>query len=380
MAATMHAPARKKIAVVGAGFFSQFHLQGWHQLPHVELVGLCDSDPQKAGALAKKFGVEQVFSDVAHMLDATQPDLVDVVTPPASHIQVLDAVFQRRLPVICQKPFGVDYAQAQAMTQQAALAGVPLVVHENFRFMPWFREARRLIDTGVLGDLHGISFRLRPGDGQGANAYLDRQPYFQTMPRLLVVETAIHLIDTFRYLLGEVDAVYARLRQLNPAIQGEDAGLITFDFANGAAGMFDGNRLNDHVASNPRRTMGEMWLEGSRGVLRLDGEAKLWFKPHHGQEGQHNYESGSALSFGGGACGALQAHVLDCLDQQREPENTAAGYLRNLLIQEAIYTSHHSGMRIELIDFEPSLFTASISPFKNFQQPVSYQPPKKETV
>ena len=50
-----------------------------------------------------------------------------------------------------------------------------------------------------------VAFRLRPGDGQGPRAYLDRQPYFQTMPRLLVVETAIHWIDTFRFLMGEVD-------------------------------------------------------------------------------------------------------------------------------------------------------------------------------
>ena len=69
------------------------------------------------------------------------------------------------------------------------------------------------------------------GDGWGDNAYLDRQPYFQTMPRLLVVETAIHWIDTFRFLFGEVDAVYARLRRINPAIAGEDAGLICFDGA-----------------------------------------------------------------------------------------------------------------------------------------------------
>jgi predicted dehydrogenase len=354
MADLMSLPTRKRIAVVGAGFFSQFHLEGWSQLPGAELVGLCDSDPVRAAALAKRFDISRVFGDVAQMLDATQPDLVDVVTPPASHVQVLDVAFQRRLPVICQKPFGLDYAQAVAMTQKAALAGVSLVVHENFRFMPWFREARQLIDSGVLGALHGISFRLRPGDGQGANAYLDRQPYFQTMPRLLVVETAIHLIDTFRYLLGEVDAVYARLRQLNPAIQGEDAGLITFDFASGVAGLFDGNRLNDHVAKNPRRTMGEMWLEGANGVLRLDGEARLWFKPHHGIEVQHLYESGSDLSFGGGACGALQAHVLQCLNEKREPENTAASYLCNLLIQEAVYASHQSGRRIELFGFQPS--------------------------
>ena len=97
----------------------------------------------------------------------------------------------------------------------------------------------------------------------------------------------IHI--SFRYLLGEVEAVSARLRRLNPAIAGEDCAHIVFEFGDGCTGLFDGNRLNDHVADNPLLTMGEMWLEGERGVLRLDGQACLWFKPHGGIEVQHPY-------------------------------------------------------------------------------------------
>lgn len=345
--------SRRRVCVVGAGFFSQFHLEGWASMADAELVGLCDADTDKAAAQAARFGVPRTFARVEDMLDTVNPDLVDVVTPPASHSSVLDAVLARGLPAICQKPFGTTYGEAVALTARAHKSGPPLVIHENFRFMPWFREARRLIDAGQLGALHGISFRLRPGDGQGPGAYLDRQPYFQTMPRLLVVETAIHLIDTFRFLMGEVEAVYARLRQLNPVIQGEDAGLITFEFSGGSAGLFDGNRLNDHVATNPRRTMGEMWLEGAAGVLRLDGEARLWWKPHHGEETEHTYRRGSDLSFGGGACAALQRHVIDSMAQRRTPENTASDYLQNLRVQQAVYASHHRGQRIVLSAFDP---------------------------
>lgn len=212
--------------MVGAGFFSQFHLAGWAQLPGVQVVALCDSDTSKAAVLAEPFGIAAVYGSLQDMLDDASPDLVDVVTPPASQAALLDVLLPRGIPVICQKPFGVDYAQAQAFVRAATAHGAPLIVHENFRFMPWFRQARRLIDAGQLGDLHGISFRLRPGDGQGPQAYLDRQPYFQTMPRLLVAETAIHFIDTFRYLMGEVQAVYARLRQLNGAIAGEERGSL----------------------------------------------------------------------------------------------------------------------------------------------------------
>jgi D-apiose dehydrogenase len=214
------------------------------------------------------------------------------------------------------------------------------------------REARRLIDAGTLGRLHGVSFRLRPGDGQGPRAYLDRQPYFQSMPQLLVRETAVHFIDSFRYLCGEVQAVTARLRRLNPVIAGEDAALIVFEFADACTGLFDGNRLNDHTAQDPRRTMGEMWLEGSAGVLRLDGDGRLWFKPHHGPEQPHPCPLREGAF--GGAVTALQAHVLAQLDHGAPLENSATDYLANLRVQAAVYHSHASGRRIEMAAFDPA--------------------------
>ena len=356
---------RRRIAVVGAGYFSPFHLQGWAEQPDAEVVAVCDLDAQRAGALAKRFEVPSTFTSLADLLRTAQPDVVDLVTPPAAQAALLEQLLAQRLPVICQKPFGSSYREAARLARLAQDARTPLVVHENFRFMPWFREARRAVEQGLLGTLHGISFRLRPGDGQGPQAYLDRQPYFQAMPRLLVAETAIHFIDTFRYLVGEIQAVYARLRRLNPVLAGEDAGLVTFEFEGGVAGLFDGNRLNDHVAGNPRRTLGEMWLEGSAGVLRLDGDARLWFKPHRQPETEHAYERGSESAFGGGACGALQRHVLDALAAGREPENTAQAYLRNLRVQEAVYASHRSGRRIVIDEFDP-LESAPAFPF---QQP-----------
>lgn len=319
----------------------------------MEVVGVCDLDIGKARALAQRFGVTQAFDSLASLLDATTPDLIDIVTPPVAQSALLQQLYGRGLPVICQKPMGMSYAQAQEFTQSAQRHGMDLIVHENFRFMPWYREMRRLIEARHFGDMHGVSFRLRTGDGQGQNAYLDRQPYFQTMSRLLVAETAVHFIDTFRYLMGEVAAVSARLRRINPAIRAEDAALITFEFESGSTGLFDGNRLNDHQAKNPRRTFGEMWLEGSRGVMRLDGEARLWWAPHHGAEVEHLYDRGPEAGFGGGACGALQRHVVAAFNEQRPCENTAQDYLRNILIQEAIYASHASGQRVELANYVP---------------------------
>ena len=340
-----------RIAVIGAGYFAQFHLEGWRDAG-ARVEALCDVDLARAEALASRFSVPQCFADAQQALERVRPDLVDVVLAPQAQLPVVRAALERRIPTICQKPFGEDLAQAETMSALAAMQGTPLVVHENFRFTPWFRECRRLIDTGFFGRVHGVSFRLRPGDGQGPRAYLDRQPYFQTMPQLLVRETAVHFIDTFRYLMGEVVAVTARLRRLNPVIAGEDAALIVFEFDDDRTGLFDGNRLNDHVAANVRLTMGEMWLEGELGVLRLDGDARLWWKPHHGNEVEHRYERGGSGAFGG-ACTALQSHVLAHLREGAPLENGASDYLTNLHVQAAVYHSHAKGQRVLMAEFDP---------------------------
>lgn len=347
--------ANLRVAVAGAGYFTQFQLDGWKRIPGVELAAICNRDQAKARALAERFGIPNVYGDVAEMIEREQPGLLDIVTPPVTHREYVELAARHGISTICQKPFGRTHAEARELVAIAGKAKIPLAVHENFRFMPHFREMKRLLDAGQIGTVHSIAFRLRPGDGRGPRAYLERQGYFQQMPRLLVFETAIHLIDTFRYLVGEVEAVTARLRRINPVIKGEDAGYIVFEFAGGATGLFDGNRLNDHVAQNPRRTMGECWLEGAGGVLRLDGDARLWWKPHQQAEVEHPYDKGRDDTFGGGACDALQAHIVRHLREGTPLENSGADYLANMLIQEAVYASDAEGRRMELAGFAPRL-------------------------
>jgi len=338
---------RLRVAVVGAGYFAAFHHDAWHRMPEAELVAIADHDLDKAGTAAGKVGDVPVFTDLAEALAKTQPDLIDIATPPESHLALVELASAHHLPVICQKPLAPTFTEATTVVEVAEKAGSLLVVHENFRFQPWFREIKRLIDSGSLGALHGIAFRLRPGDGQGPEAYLDRQPYFQQMQRFLVHETAIHFIDTFRFLMGEVSAVTARLQRLNPHIAGEDSGYIIFDFKTGRRGMFDGNRLNDHIADNPRLTMGELWLDAENGVLRLDGDGRLWWKPHREDEREHIYVR-SDLGFGGDCLFALQSHVVAHLRSSAPIENTGRAYLRNLEIEEAVYSSAEEGRTINL--------------------------------
>ncbi|MCP5151971.1 MAG: Gfo/Idh/MocA family oxidoreductase [Ectothiorhodospiraceae bacterium] len=338
-----------RVAVVGAGYFARYHLRAWQRIPGASLAAVCDVDRARLATVADDCPHAARFDDLAHMLDAVRPDLVDIVTPPPSHLELVRTAAACGAFVVCQKPLAPTLDDARAVVAAARSAGVGLAVHENIRFTPWHREIGRLLRAGTLGRLHNITMRLRPGDGQGRDAYLARQPYFQRMPRFLVHETAIHWIDTFRYLGGEVRAVLAWLRRLNRFIAGEDAGHVLLALDGDVSALFDGNRLNGHPSDDPRRTMGEMWVECEGGVIRLAGSGRLYLQPHGGEEREHPYAFADR-EFAGDCVHALQSHLVAHLRDGAPLENAGADYLRNIEVEEAVYRSAAEGRWVRLDD------------------------------
>ena len=334
-----------RIAAAGAGYFSRFQYEAWNRLG-VEVAAVCSRTAESAQAVTETYGVPRSFTDFAEMLDSVRPDLVDIITPPETHLDYIGIAAERGLPIICQKPFTRSLEEAIEAVELAERAGVLLVVHENFRFQPWYAEIRKMIKSALIGEIYQVTFRLRPGDGQGKNAYLNRQPYFQKMGRFLVHETAIHLIDVFRYLCGEVSSVTAELSRLNPAIAGEDAGLILFRFEDGSRGLFDGNRLSDHVAQNRRLTMGEMLVEGADGVIRLNGDGELFIRRHGQNEERPVDYAWENTGFAGDCVFRLQRHVVECIRNGSAVANSGREYLANLRVEEAVYRSNATGQRV----------------------------------
>jgi predicted dehydrogenase len=181
------------------------------------------------------------------------------------------------------------------------------------------------------------------GDGWGENAYIPRQPYFREYPRLLVYETGLHFIDTFRYLAGDITRVTAWLRRLNPVIKGEDCGLLVFEFANGAIGQWDANRYNEPACPLPeaRYTFGEFLLEGSEGSLRLGLDGRLTLKKLGEAETEIVYEH-ERRGFAGDCVYATQRHFVDRLLDGLPFETSGEDYLITTAVQEAVYASAES--------------------------------------
>ncbi|MCA9128968.1 MAG: cyclase family protein [Planctomycetales bacterium] len=325
--------------VIGAGYFSDFHLDAWYRLPGAEIVCVCDLDRDKARHMANKHGVPEASSDVAAALDRQDLDFVDIVTPPRNRIELVRQAIERGLPTICQKPLADDFAAAREIVDLVRSHDVPFMVHENFRFQPWYREMKRLLDDEAIGSkLHSINVRSRMGDGWGPEAYLSRQPYFRTMPRLLVHETGVHFVDTFRFLAGEIVQCQALLRRLNPDIVAEDAGQLTFRFENGAIGVWDANRYNESLSPDFRYTFGEMVIEADGGSLWLDSDGTITIKKLGQSPTRHTYDP-SRLGFAGDCVAATQQHFLDVLDGKCAAETSPTEYLKTLQVVEALYVS-----------------------------------------
>ncbi len=333
-----------KVACLGAGYFSQFHYGSWARCEEVTVVGACDHDAARAGETGAP-----PFTSLDAMLAETQPDLLDIILPPPAHASAIRTALAAGIRwIICQKPFCTSITEAEAMTAEIEAAGATLVVHENFRFQPWYRAIKAQIEAGAIGDVLNATFRLRPGDGQGPRAYLDRQPYFQQMERFLIHETAVHWVDTFQYLFGPTRSVYADLRQINPVIAGEDAGHVIFDHASGVRALFDGNRLLDHAADNHRRTMGEALIEGTQGTLTLRGDGSVGLRRFGTLAEDEVLAPDTWDGFGGDCVHTLNCHVLEAMRSGAPVENAAADYLSVVRVENAIYRAAQEARKISL--------------------------------
>ena len=332
---------------IGAGYFSHYQYSSWERIPQVNISGIYNRTVSKAEAMAEQYNIPNVYADYKEMLDQEKPDFVDIITPPETHLEMCQYAAERGIHIICQKPLAPTYEECIQIVESVKEAGVRFMVHENFRWQPWYREIKRLIENDVLGEVFTAYFRMRTGDGWGENAYIPRQPFFRNYPRLLVYETGVHFLDTFRYLFGEVDTIYARLRQLNPIIKGEDCGHLIVGMQNGITAVWDSNRYNENDAENPRYTFGEMRIDGRKGHLELGFDGNITIKPLGEDAYQHQYAH-QDVGFAGGCVHAIQEHFVEQFCNDGPFENTGEDYLKTIQLVEACYLSAKTGQVVKI--------------------------------
>jgi D-apiose dehydrogenase len=325
-----------KGAMIGCGWFAENHRQAWLQIPEVEIVAAADLHLDRAQRFAKR-----AYSSADRMLDREQVDFVDIATHAASHLDLVSLACQRGIPIICQKPVAPDWAGAIQIVNAADAAGVRLMIHENWRWQPWYREAHEMIARGDIGAPIGYGFRFRRRDGLGNEPYTE-QAYFRQEPRLIIQVTLVHHIDTARFLLGEIDSVYAQASRRNPHIAGEDQAIVTLTHKSGTHGWVDGHRFLDPNPDGP--AMGDAFFEGELGTLSILATGDVY------RDNIRVWKNEATAGCLGNSVRATFAHFISCLQDGSPFESEGRSYLRTFAAVEAAYRSIAERRRVSLTE------------------------------
>jgi predicted dehydrogenase len=320
------------IAVAGAGMISWYHLVAWRNVgARARVVAVCDPDLDRAQRRAQEFGVPSVHREADAMLAAGGIDALDVASPRETHAAWVEAAASRGIDVLCQKPLAPTLEDAERLVRGVA-GRTRLMVHENWRFRPWYRELRRWIAEGELGEivlarLATISSGFLP-DAGGRRPALERQPFMAGERRLMIAEVLIHHLDVVRFLCGPLRVVSARAARTLPDVRGETVAAIFLETAAGAPVEVTGTMA---APGYPPRPPDRLEIVGTRAsaVLEDSGLSLLGPRPR-GQ--RYDPDQGYQASFDG-----VIAHFVDCLETGAPFETGPDDNLETLRLVEHAY-------------------------------------------
>lgn len=261
-------------AVIGSGFVSRHHLDAWNHSSQATIVAVCDRDSARADLAASRVPGALAYHSASELFAHHRLDFVEICTGPESHRELTEMAARHGAHVLCQKPSAPERADLLAMIDACRRAGIRLMIHENWRFRPWYRVLREQINTGAIG--RPIRLRLSHRDTRALrpDGFAD-QPFLAQRTRLILFEMGPHMIDMARFLMGEVTDVSAKMGRFGKDHPGEDLAILTLGFESGAIGLIDLSWCASPDLAQPEWALNETVVEGELGRLRVLSDGNL---------------------------------------------------------------------------------------------------------
>jgi predicted dehydrogenase len=337
-----------KGALIGCGYVSQYHLAAWPRVANARLVAVCDTDGERVEKAIERCPGARAYSDVAEMFDKEEElDFVEICTQPDSHRELVELAARRGLNILCQKPAALVRSDFRAMIDACVTTGVRLMIHENWRYRPWYRAMRSEIDAGAIG--RPIRLRIAHRETRALRAGgFGPQPYHATMPRLILMDMGCHLVDTARYLIGEIQTVSATIGHFGRQNRGEDVATLSVYFAGGSLGLLDMTWCAAPELARAEWALNQTVAEGSAGSLRLMADGSLELLSPTGKRERRPvllppddevYVEGYV---------ATQQHFIAGLLSGEEHETRASDNLKTMDVVWAAYRSAEEGRTLSM--------------------------------
>ncbi|BDI30895.1 oxidoreductase [Capsulimonas corticalis] len=284
------------VGLIGYKFMGKAHSNAYRQVGRFfdelevkpVLKAICGRDEAGVQRAAGLMGWEGYETDWRKLIARDDIDIIDIAVPGNLHAEIAIAAAKAGKTILCEKPLGNTAAEAKAMYDAVREAGVKHAIYFNYRKMPAITLAKQLIDEGAIGKIYHwratylqdwivdpnfpLVWRLRKDlAGSGVNGDLNA-----------------HLVDTARWLVGEIDEVSSvmetfvkqrpelaatddRMGGVASDVMGEvtveDASLFLARFASGAVGTFEASRF-----ALGRKNYNQFEINGSKGSVQFNME------------------------------------------------------------------------------------------------------------
>lgn len=328
---------RPKIGLIGCGGITVHHLKAYQDAGW-EVAAFHNRNPGAAEQRRAEFYPEaKVCLTAAELLGMPDLDVVDIATHPDVRPPLIEQAIAAGKHILSQKPFVLDLADGHRLAALAGTAGVKLAVNQNGRWAPYFSWMRHAVRAGLIGEISSVNIALNWDHTWTAGTA------FEKIHHLILSDFGIHWFDAACSFFGTARAksVYTALcrapsQPINPplmatsVIQFEQA-LATLDF-NGCS-LFGAQE--------------SCTIVGTKGTLRASGDicgisSVLLFTA----AGTARAELTGAW-FPDGFRGAM-GELLCAIEENREPENSAAENLHSLTLCAAAMRSADEGRVIHL--------------------------------
>lgn len=277
------------IGLIGAGNIAQFHMQGYNSVREAygevnpRFVVVADLIEERAQSIALRYNFEKVTADWNDVINDPAVDCVLITTPNYVHAEMAIAAAKAGKHVMCEKPMAMDKAEGQAMVDAVKAAGVVSQVDFIYRKCPATEEAKKMIDSGALGDI--ITFRgwfdaAYKADPASPMEWRQYEKYAGTGA---LGDITAHVISLSDYLvngqLGGIDEVCAvwdiaipeRTSMDDPAkidkVDTDDLNYVLVRYQNGRIGTMYASR----VATGHDCRMGYE-IHGTKGTVKFNVE------------------------------------------------------------------------------------------------------------
>lgn len=286
------------VGVIGTGFIGPAHVEGLRRLG-IEVSGVLDISPESARSKADFMHIERVFDSLEEMCSDPDLNVIHITSPNYLHHEHAKAALLAGKHVVCEKPLAMDSSQSAELLALAEEKGLVTAVNFNLRFYPLVHQARAMVRSGDIGEVHIIqgsylqdwlllptdwNWRLEPELGGNMRAVADIGSHWLDLTGFisgLKVEAVLADFATFLPVRQKPkSSIETYSGKLQTAVEYEDQPIHTEDYASillrfkgGARGVLTVSQVS---AGRKNRLFYE--IDGSNSALAWDSERpnELW--------------------------------------------------------------------------------------------------------